>query len=234
MIRRAAYPLWMIGAVGLAVARGDAAWCAAAGVLALGASFVRARGWRTDAGRVAFANLITTARLAIVVALPLLPPATSRVALALLAVALLAIDGLDGYVARSRGEASAFGAEYDMETDALSVMVLALLLLREGVAGAWVLVAGLWRYAYAAAVAAWPPLGDCPPSPIYRWIFTTLMVSLAVAFLPLGRASWAAAALGTGLVSFSFLHSMVRSRALGGRVTEAARPSGRRASSDRK
>jgi phosphatidylglycerophosphate synthase len=229
VIRRAAYPLWMIAAVAFAVARHDPAWCAAAGGGALGIRFARARGWRTAAsGRLALANLVTTMRLGVVVAMPSLGSTMSRVALAGVVVALLLVDGLDGYLARSRGEASEFGAAYDMETDALAIMLLSLLLYHKGLAGGWVLAAGLWRYAYAAAVAMWPALGDCPPSPIYRWIFTALMVSLAVAFLPLGSAAGAAAAVGTGLVSFSFLHSIFRSRA----VTGAARPSGSRASSD--
>jgi phosphatidylglycerophosphate synthase len=204
----------MVVAVAVAVVRHQAAWCAAAGALALGTRFAHARGWRTSAGRVAVANLVTTSRLGIVVALPRFASMMSRVSLALLVVALLVVDGLDGYLARSRGEASAFGAAYDMETDALSVMVLALLLREEGIAGSWVLAAGLWRFVYAIGVAVWPALGDSPPSPIYRWIFTALMVSLAIAFLPLGPVAWAAAALGTILVSFSFLHAIVHSRAL--------------------
>lgn len=239
MIVRLVYPVGMLAAVALSVACGDARVCAAAGGIALAARFLRARGWRTqppDAGRLAVANLVTTARLLVVVSLPLLFGSLPRAALAGIVVVVLVVDGVDGYIARARGEASAFGADYDMETDALCVMLLALLL-RQGGVGPWVLVAGLWRYAFAAAVAVVPALGDCPPSPIYRWIFTILMLAFAVAFLPLGPLGSAAAAVGTALVSFSFVHSIARSRAFAGRlggVTSAARPGGTTSSTDRR
>jgi len=238
VITRLLYPAFVLAAVALSVACGDALACAAAGGGALALRFVRARGWRSPrpGGKgLALANLVTTARLLVVVSLPLLFATLPRAALAGVVVLVLVVDGVDGYLARSRGEVSAFGAEYDMETDALCVMVLSLLLLQSGV-GPWVLVAGLWRYVFAAAVVVAPALGDCPPSPIYRWIFTTLMLAFAVALLPLGRLAPAAAALGTVLVSFSFVHSIVRSRAFAGRlggVTSAARPGGTPSSTDR-
>jgi phosphatidylglycerophosphate synthase len=213
LIKELAYPLAMLAAVAVAVLRGEIAWSTAVGATWLGARVVAARAWRTEDGRVAAANLLTLLRLAIVVLLPYAP----RLALPGVVVLLLVLDGVDGKVARTRGEVSAFGAALDMETDALGVMVLSLLLWPE--VGAWVLVAGLWRYAFAAAVAIVPPLGDCPPSPIYRWIFSCLMVSFAAAFAlwPLARAC---AAAGTALVSFSFVHSIARSRAFRG----SARP----------
>ena len=37
---------------------------------------------------------------------------------------LLILDGVDGRVARARGEVSAFGARFDMETDALLLLCL--------------------------------------------------------------------------------------------------------------
>ena len=231
MIARVAYPAWMLLAVAPSLALGEPRICAAAGALGLGQRFARARGWRTASGKVASANLVTTARLAVVVALPALAAHAPRAATGFVVFALLCADGLDGYLARTRGEASRFGADYDMETDALCVMVVALLLHRGGL-GAWVLVAGLWRYGFAAAEALVPALGDCPPSPIYRWIFTALMIALALAWLPIGPLAAAAAAAGTALVSFSFLHSIARSRAFAG-VTGAARRAGTPSSSDR-
>ena len=128
-------------------------------------------------------------------------------------VLLLCLDGVDGYAARTRGEVSAFGAALDLETDALTVMVLALMVHHEGAAGGWVLVAGLWRYVFASAVAKVPALGDAPPSPVYRWIFCLLMLALAGAFLPWPTPARISAAAGTVMVSLSFLHSIARSRA---------------------
>ncbi len=62
-----------------------------------------------------------------------------------------ALDGLDGWLARRTGMASAFGARFDMETDALLVLVLSVLVWQHEKAGAWVLLCGLMRYGFVAA-----------------------------------------------------------------------------------
>lgn len=224
MIARLAFPVWMLAFSTVAVVRREIVWCTAAGALGLGAHVIAARGWRTAAGGAAFANLLTLVRLGLVVALPAAFASLPRPAFVALVVALLVLDGLDGRVARARAETSTFGATLDMETDALTVMVLTLLLWRDASIGPWVLVAGLWRYAFAAVVAFVPALGDCPKSPIYRWIFCALMIALAGAFVPWPAFARASAALGTALVSFSFLHSMARSRAFAPNVMGSSRP----------
>lgn len=61
------------------------------------------------------------------------------------------LDGLDGWLARSTRMASAFGARFDMETDAAFILVLSILVWQYGKAGVWVLLCGLMRYAFVAA-----------------------------------------------------------------------------------
>jgi phosphatidylglycerophosphate synthase len=65
----------------------------------------------------------------------------------------LILDGVDGKVARARGESSPFGARFDVETDAVLLMALSVAVPVLGLAGWWVLAIGLMRYAYVAA--AW-------------------------------------------------------------------------------
>ncbi len=221
MSRRLAYPLWMLASVALAVWSREVAFCIAAGVVGLGLQVVSARAWRTEGGKLAVANVLTLLRLGLVATLPVLLAWLPRPFFVALVLGILVIDGIDGYVARARGETSAFGAVLDMETDALTVMVLGLLLHHEGAAGAWVLVSGLWRYVFASAVAVVPALGDCPSSPIYRWVFCLLMIALAGAFVPWAAPARIFAAVGTIMVSLSFMHSMVRSRAFQGQATSA-------------
>jgi phosphatidylglycerophosphate synthase len=62
--------------------------------------------------------------------------------------ACLVLDGIDGRVARARGEASAFGARFDMEVDAALLMVLCVAVVSQGAVGPWVLLIGMLRYAY--------------------------------------------------------------------------------------
>jgi phosphatidylglycerophosphate synthase len=80
-------------------------------------------------------------------------------------VLLLALDGVDGRIARNQELTSGFGARFDMEVDALLILALSALALGTGKAGAWVLGIGLMRYAFVAAGRLWPALArPLPPS----------------------------------------------------------------------
>ena len=52
------------------------------------------------------------------------------------------LDLADGWVARRTGTATAVGARFDMEVDALLILVLSALVWRYGVTGPWVLPPG--------------------------------------------------------------------------------------------
>jgi len=152
------------------------------------------------------ANAVTLARG--VLALDLLallgsPPsavlAWSIVALALLA---LVLDGVDGKVARHRGETSAFGARFDMETDALLILVLAALAWSHGKAGPWILLAGALRYLFVAATLVLPWLAaPLPPSRRRQAVCVVQIASLILCLAPF-VAPPASAAIGfAGLVA---------------------------------
>lgn len=104
------------------------------------------------------ADWVTAARatLACVIAgLVAAYPATPVAWVAGLGIVAVALDGLDGQVARRTGTASGFGARFDMEVDAFLIAVLSVLASLEF--GGWVLAIGLARYAFVAAswFAAW-------------------------------------------------------------------------------
>jgi phosphatidylglycerophosphate synthase len=71
----------------------------------------------------------------------------------LVAIAALAwvLDAVDGRVARRTGTSSVLGARFDMEVDALLILVLSVYVARS--VGAWVLAIGAMRYAFV--VATW-------------------------------------------------------------------------------
>jgi phosphatidylglycerophosphate synthase len=75
-------------------------------------------------------------------------------ALVATATAALVLDWVDGQVARRTGTASEFGAAFDMEVDALLVLVLSVFVARW--AGPWVLLAGTARY-LLLVVGWWRP-----------------------------------------------------------------------------
>jgi hypothetical protein len=112
--------------------------------------------------RMGAANQVTIVRGALVALLAaLLGEHISRAiatVVVVVASAAMLLDGVDGWLARRSGTASAFGARLDMETDALFVAVLALLVWQFGKAGSWVLLSGLMRYLFGAVVAFIPRL----------------------------------------------------------------------------
>jgi phosphatidylglycerophosphate synthase len=135
------------------------------------------------------ANQITTLR-AILVALTaglIGEPQVPTVAAAAGAASLLvtALDGVDGWLARRARITSVFGARFDMEIDALLILVLSILVWRFGKAGAWVIASGLLRYVFVAAGSVWPWLrAPLPPSRRRQTICVVQIAGLTLAIVP--------------------------------------------------
>jgi phosphatidylglycerophosphate synthase len=133
---------------------------------------------RVTLGRGALVMLV----VALVGAVPGAPAAWVAIVLALVG---LALDGVDGKLARSRGEASAFGARFDMETDALLILALACIAWQFDKAGAWVVLSGAMRYGFVAASWAMPWLGrELPPSRRRQTVCVVQIVTLILCLVP--------------------------------------------------
>ena len=204
-----AHAVSMAAAAGAAVLTGRPLWFGAGGAASLLVWVVLVdRPWsRAELGTLA--NAITFARLAGCAALPALFTRVPAVAFTAVLFGLLAVDGIDGAVARRTGRSTPFGARLDLEADAFLTLMMCLMLRQAGLVGSWVLIAGLWRYAYSGLLAVIPARGEEPRSRLSRAIAGLLMLSLSGAFL-LGP-TWApaAAGLGTALVSCSFVRSLI-------------------------
>lgn len=140
---------------------GGAYLAASLGIAAVGAAAVlRHLPGRHPHARFGPANALTLARavpVVLVAGLAVAPASAAVAVFAVLAGTLAALlDGVDGRLARRHGVASAFGARFDMETDSLLVLALAVLAWRWDRAGAWVLLSGLARYLFVAAGALVP------------------------------------------------------------------------------
>jgi phosphatidylglycerophosphate synthase len=195
------------------VATREARLLAGVALLALVIQTWSARRQWTDSGVLGWANALTWARILATASLLLV--AMPREGQAALAFAIFALDGVDGAIARARGTSSEFGAQLDKECDAFFVVTLSVLLWLQGVAGPWVLIAGLWRYAYGLLVALGPELRPAPRSNWGRYSYSTACVSLVLALVPLGAVSSTLgavstplAALATVAISLSFLRSI--------------------------
>jgi phosphatidylglycerophosphate synthase len=199
----------MLAAV-LACVYWRAAWPSALLALPSFLSFMRAsRGLLTPSGRFGLANTVTSLRLALVLGLTVPGAWLSSRAVAAITVGVLCLDLLDGWLARSRGDASLFGARFDLETDALLVLVITLRLwLVEGY-GVWALAAGLLRYGYVIFLWLAPGTGrEEPRTLLGRYAFLTLMLGLLAGLALRGTYGSLCVVLGTLTVSASFAHSI--------------------------
>jgi phosphatidylglycerophosphate synthase len=140
------------------------------------------RGRWTPSGRFGAANLVTAIRLGLAFAMLWVPGHARVPATGLLLMAFFALDGLDGKLARRSGQSSAFGAAFDMETDAFMTALACLAAVDEGVAGPWLLAVGGLRFAFVLVtykVRAEPE----PPRRDARWAFSLLMVGLTASLI---------------------------------------------------
>ena len=122
-----------------------------------------------------------------------------------LSVVALALDWVDGWVARRNGTASALGARFDGEVDAFLILVLSVYVARS--AGAWVLAIGVARYAFLAAGWVLPWLREPLPPRYWRKVVAAtqgIVLTIAAAdVLPLALTQ-AALVVALALLAESF------------------------------
>lgn len=108
--------------------------------------------------RLGVCNLITLGRLALTMVLvaPLVAGAAPSWAVFAVALIALSLDGFDGWFARRQGNASEFGARFDMEVDSILALVLALSAAVSSGAGPIAILLGVPRYLFAAAAWFFP------------------------------------------------------------------------------
>lgn len=122
----------------------------------------------------------------------------------------LVLDAVDGYVARRTGTASAFGARFDMETDAFLIAVLSVHVAPQ--VGWWVLAIGAMRYVYVLAGWALPWLRR--PTPPRYWAKVVaaiqgIVLTVAASTLLPGPVVRLAVAGALALLVESFGHDVV-------------------------
>ena len=176
------------------------------------------RGMWTPSRRFGAANLVTAVRLVLVFALIFMPNHLRRPAAGLLLMAFFALDGLDGRLARRSGQASSFGAAFDMETDAFMTAVASVVAVEVGCVGGWMLLVGAMRYVFVVVTYKFPYEPE-PRRDAARWAFSLLMVGLTAALtVEWGLFDWLAAVGGLGVLAsfgrtFVWVATHQRSRA---------------------
>ncbi len=128
----------------------------------------------------------------------------------MLAAVALALDAVDGRIARHTGTVSQLGARFDMEVDAFLILVLSLLVARS--LGPWVLVIGAMRYAFVASARLMSWLREpLPPSFARKTVAAVQGIILVVASTPAvpRRAALALTAVALVLLVWSFARDIV-------------------------
>ncbi len=121
--------------------------------LALNLALARAL-WRDPSAGLGWASWVTLTRATLAVGVAALTAASfelpvATATLVTLASIALALDFVDGWLARRTGTQSALGAKLDGEVDAFLILVLSIEV--APTAGGWVLLIGFARYAFLAA-----------------------------------------------------------------------------------
>ncbi|WP_295532413.1 CDP-alcohol phosphatidyltransferase family protein [uncultured Thioclava sp.] len=115
----------------------------------------------------------------------------------IIATIALAMDGLDGWLARRSGLSSAFGARFDMEVDAALGLILSLLVVASGTLGIWVLALGTMRYAYVLAGLFLPWLNAPLPERFRRKALCVVQIGALIMLLIPGLGALGATLIAT-------------------------------------
>ena len=195
----------------------------------LAAAVAIAAAWHLNGRGFGLANQVTLLRTGLVclVGGALLGGARVSWSLAGVIGLALALDAVDGWLARRLGLSSRFGARFDLEIDAMMMLILSALVWQTGQAEAWVLAIGGMRYAFVALGMIWPAARrPLPPSWRRKTVCAGLGVLLLICLLP-PTPPWlahggAALALVGQLASFAIDLAWLRSRAAIGPSAEPA------------
>lgn len=210
MARVQSIPWWWLaaGAAALylldrATPLGAAGWAVGLAYLATASTLLARALARSRAQRFGPANTATAARSALIglvaalAAASLTQPVRPSLLVALAAPAL-ALDAVDGWLARRTRTVSALGARFDMEVDAFALLALSVAV--APLLGWWVLAIGLMRYVFVAAGWVAPWLTAQLPPRYWRKVVTAVCgITLVIAASRLLATPLAALGVATGL-----------------------------------
>jgi phosphatidylglycerophosphate synthase len=173
-------------------------------------AFLSAGLQRTGMIKLGPANTVTLARAILVGGVTALvvtsfTHSVSTPALVAIAGVALALDGVDGQVARRTGSTSALGARFDMEIDAFLILVLSVY--AGDRFGWWTVALGAYRYLFVAASWALPWLTAALPPKFSRKVVAALqgvVLAVATAHLLPYTVTLAALAIALGSLTWSF------------------------------
>jgi len=205
----------LLGVVSATAGLGVAGWIAGLATGSAAAALIVTARMRSDQPAIHPADWVTLARALLIAGVAGLVAGSFAgpvpvTALVTLSAAALALDAVDGQVARRTGTATALGARIDGETDAFLILLLAIFVSHDY--GGWVLAIGAARYALLAAGWLIPWLAA--PLPPRYWgkvvaAVTGIVLTVAASGLVDRRAGMIAVAAALLLLAESFGRNVI-------------------------
>src|ERR1700756_3710313 len=161
----------LLGVVSATAGLGVAGWIAGLATGSAAAALLVPARMRSDQPAILPADWITLTRMVLIAGVAGLVADSfgrpvSTTALVTLSSVALALDAVDGLVARWTGTATPLGARIDGEADAFLILLLSIVVSQDY--GAWVLAIGAARYALLLAGWLIPWLGAAVPARLWR------------------------------------------------------------------
>ena len=103
-----------------------------------------------------YANWVTGFRFVLLIGLMLFLPSLSFLQLGVGLIIFVSLDGIDGWLARKYEQSTTFGQYFDMELDALFVMMMCCYYFLFKEISMWILFPGLLRYLYRVGIDIFP------------------------------------------------------------------------------
>jgi len=154
------------------------------------------------------ANSITSVRVLSLFLLAFALDARLQLAAALVGLSIFSLDGLDGFIARRTRHETSLGAFYDSEADASFTLLLTWGVYQQAVAGVWVLLGGLLRYAYVLSLYFARIEGaEAPRTRLGRYVFGLSVSGYMLSLWPFASVGGLFSGAATGLLLYSFSRS---------------------------
>ncbi|MDN5212028.1 CDP-alcohol phosphatidyltransferase family protein [Fulvivirgaceae bacterium BMA12] len=155
-----------------------------------------------------YANWVTIFRLALLCALGFSFHLLNHLNLAIWAIIVLSLDGVDGLIARKMSMTSEFGGKLDGETDAFFVLLMGSIVYQFKLADYWILWPGLLRYFFViSCYVFWKKTWPEPVSYFRKTIAVIIMSALISPFLLAEKFYLPIIIIATILVTYSFAKS---------------------------
>ncbi len=157
-----------------------------------------------------YANWVTIFRLAVLLLIGFFYKDFENLTIAYVAVFALALDGVDGFLARKFKTTSSFGATLDGESDAFFVLLFSAIIYNLGYISVWILWVGILRYLYVLlCYILWGGVLGEPVSYFRKTMAVVIMAAILFPFILPYQYYFPILVVSTIVITLSFLKSFI-------------------------